>query len=63
MAEQKNIIQEALEEVAKKRGVPVEKVVKEAQKDLDKLRKSGIPGAKQSADEHDQLIKGSKGKV
>ena len=62
MAEQKNIIQEALEEVAKKRGVPIEKVAEEAQGDLEKLRQSGIPGAKQSADEHEDLIKGTKKK-
>ncbi len=62
MAEQKNIIQEALEEVAKKRGVPIEKVTEKVLRDLDELRKSGIPGTKQSADEHENLIKGTKKK-
>ena len=62
MAEQKNLIQEALEEVAKKRGVPIEKVTEKVLRDLDELRKSGIPGAKQSADEHENLIKGTKKK-
>lgn len=59
---EKNVIQEALEEVAKKRGVPLEQVEKEALKELEKLRKSGIPGGKQSADEHEKLIKGTKKK-
>jgi hypothetical protein len=62
MTEKKNVIQEAIEEVAKKRGVPKEDVKKEMQEDLDKLRKSGIPGAEQSADEHEKLIKEPKKK-
>ena len=56
MTEKKNIIQEAVEEVAKKRGIPKEMVNKEMQKDLEKLRKSEIPGANQSAKEHEDLI-------
>jgi antitoxin component of RelBE/YafQ-DinJ toxin-antitoxin module len=56
MSEKKNLVQEALEEVAKKRGIPLEKVVKEAQEYDDQLRKSGTPGAEQSAREHEDLI-------
>ena len=54
----KNVVQEAIEAVAEKRGVPIKKVKKEALEELDKLRKSGVPAAEQSADEQEKLIRG-----
>jgi len=59
MTEKKNIIQEAVEEVAKKRGIPKEMVNKEMQEDLEKLKQSSIPGADQSAKEHEDLMTSS----
>lgn len=62
MAEKTNIVEDGLIEIAKKRGVPVEKVVKEALEYLEKLRKTDAKDANQSADEHENLIKGTKKK-
>lgn len=52
----KNLIRQAVEEVAKKRGVPVEEIKREFLEYDDKLRESGIPEGEQSANEHDALI-------
>lgn len=61
MAEKKpNMIEQGIKELAKKRGVSEEDVKKEMQEDLEKLRQSGIPEAKQSADEHKKLIEDEK---
>lgn len=62
MTEKKNIIQEVIEEVAKRRAVSNKEIVNEMLESLEKLRQSGIGGADQSADEHEKLIKGTKKK-
>ena len=63
MAENKkhvNLIQAGLEDLAKITGEDVEKLAQQSLKDLEKLRQSGIPGAKQSADQHKKLIEDEK---
>jgi len=51
----KNIIQKAIEDLAKRRSIPEEQVRKEYQEDLKKLKSGDIPDAKRSAEEHEKI--------